>query len=114
MVSKSTLEIIKRVPEKSVIVFLLNFQTQIEPLYVNLANIYVPVSSTTFRTFTKQLSSEVAENVSKQASRKLLIAVVAIPVIIDVIEIYSIWQKDHPEAIKQVQAAIKELEEHIR
>ena len=69
------------------------------------------VSSTTLKACIKQISGEVAENISKLAPRNFLIAISYIAVIIDIAEIIYVWKKDRPKAIKQVQAVIKELEE---
>ena len=113
MIPKTTLELIKHIPESSFIHALLHFQFQIKSFVVDItSNFSIMAISTTSKACAKQISSELSENIAKLASKKALIAVMSFSIIIDVVDIYRIWSRDRPKAIKQVQDAIKQLEEN--
>ena len=112
-ISKATLEMVKCIPENKFLDILLRLQSQFKSFVINLTSmISTNVIGTTSKVCAKQISSEVSESIAKLASKKGLFAVMSLAIIVDVVDIFRIWKKDRPEAIKQVQDAIKQLEEN--
>ena len=110
---EATWKMINGMPKELFLKILKTFQIYIKPYYVRLTlNIPTMFTCTTLKACTQQFSSKVAGNIAKIASKKALITFATIAVVIDVAEIIYIWKKDQPQAIKQVQAAIKELEKN--
>ena len=110
-IPNSTLEIIKLVPTETIFKIIFDFQIKIKRYGLTMApNTSINVSTSALKTCAKQISNEIGENAAKLASKKFLIAVISISVIIDIADIIYIWRKDRPDAIKKLQAAIKELE----
>ena len=110
MIPKMTLKMFECIPRVTILRILSNFQIKIKQFALTMTNTSINFSFAALKTSARQISNEIGESAAKLVSKKFLIAVISISVIIDIADIIYIWRKDRPDAIKKLQAAIKELE----